>query len=46
MEDFVKENKQISTISKEDRKMVNKLLNNEIGNLIRPNFVNIIDGNF
>lgn len=46
MEDFSKDNESVLELSHEDRKMVTKLLNNEVGNLLRPLFVNIIDGNF
>lgn len=46
MEDFGKDNPKVLELDNQERKMVTRLLNNECGNLIRPNFLNIIDGNF
>lgn len=46
MEDFGKDNDKISELNNQDRKMLTRFLNAECGNLIRPNFLNIIDGNF
>lgn len=46
MEDFAKDNPKVLELSNVEKKMVTRLLNNECGNLIRPNFANIIDGNY
>lgn len=46
VEDFIKDNEKFSELDKKERKMVQRVLGSEISNLIRPNFANIIDGNF
>jgi len=45
-EDFEKDFPEYRNLESKDRKFVTRLVNNECGNLIRPNFANIIDGNF
>ncbi len=34
----------LETLEKKDRKIITKMINQDVGNLIRPNFQNIIDG--
>lgn len=46
MEDFGKDEPKILELDNKEKKMITRLINNECGNLIRPNFLNIIDGNF
>lgn len=46
MEDLAKDHPKVLNLDNVERKMVTRLLNNECGNLIRPNFSNIIDGNY
>lgn len=45
IEDYNKDYEEIE-IDKKERKIINKLVNKEAGNLIRENFLNIIDNNF
>lgn len=44
VEDYVKDFDTLDSLDKADRKKFNKELGKDIGNLIRPNFLNIIDG--
>jgi len=47
IEDYMKEyDEELNVLVKEDRKKVTNAINNKSANLIRPNFLNIIDGNF
>ena len=46
MDDLAKDFPKVLELDNVQRKMVTRLLNNECGNLIRPNFSNIIDGNY
>jgi len=46
MEDLAKDFPKVLELNNTEKKMVTRLLNNECGNLIRPNFANIIDGNY
>lgn len=46
IEDFMKDNPDFEDMDKKERKHVTRYLNAKIGDLIRPNFRNIIDGNF
>lgn len=39
-------NQIIDSLKKEDRKILNKMLNKQTTNLIKKNFINIIDGNY
>lgn len=46
VEDVLKDLPEFSELEKKDRKIVTSIMNKEAGNLIRPNFLNIIDGNY
>lgn len=46
MEDFTKDFPEVGELPLVEKKMITKLVNNECGNLIRPNFINICDGEF
>jgi len=47
LEDFKKEHlEEFEDLEKKDKKLLTKELNNSCSNLIRPNFQNIVDGNF
>ena len=46
MEELANDFPEVKELNNTEKKMVTRLLNNECGNLIRPNFVNIIDGEF
>ena len=46
VEDFSKEEEAVGQLDNKDRKMLTKEINKECGNLIRSNFLNILDGNF
>lgn len=46
MEDFGKDEPKVLELDNKEKKMVTRLINTECGNMIRPNFLNIIDGNF
>ena len=46
-DDFIKDNDvEFEDLPKKERVMIKKVMNREAGNVIRPNFVNIIDGEF
>ena len=45
--DFLKDNEEdFNALDKSERKQVTRYLNGQIGNLIRPNFNNIVDGEY
>lgn len=46
VEDFSKENPEFLELDKDDRKKINKSINGHAANFIRPNFVNILDGEY
>lgn len=46
IEDFIKDFPEFSELDKKEQRQVTRFINGECGNLIRPNFLNIIDGNF
>lgn len=46
IEEFTKENPEFETIEKADQKLLTKIINEQIGTLIRNNLFNIVDGNF
>lgn len=46
IEDFMKDESKFESLDKKERKMVTSLINKEAGNLIRKNFLKIVDGNF
>ena len=46
IEDFMKENPNFTEMEKKERKEVTRFVNGKISEMIRPNFRNIIDGEF
>jgi len=46
IEDLQKDVPEFLELDKKDRKTVTSMINKEVSNLIRPNFLNIIDGTF
>lgn len=46
MEDYNKENEEEIEIDKKERKLISKMVTKEASNLVRKNFLNIIDNNF